>query len=64
MGGKGGCRPSAVSLVTELYRAVEGSEEKDSMNGRRSRSDVFYKKVFLKISQYTKKNICAGVSFK
>ena len=37
------------------YKAIEGSKEKDSVND---------KKVFLKISQYTQKNICPGVSFK
>ena len=46
------------------YNAIEGSKEKDSVNGRSSRPDVFYKKVFLKISQRTQENTFAGASLK
>ena len=42
MGGKGGCRPSRVSLVNTCNKAVEGSKEKDSVNCRSSLPDVFY----------------------
>ena len=46
------------------YKAVEGSKENYSVNGRSSHPDVFYKKVLLKLSGFPQKNICAGVSFK
>ena len=53
-----------VTEVPTCYKAVEGSKEKYSVNGRSSHPDVFYKKVLLKVSRFPRKNICAGVSFK
>ena len=41
MRGKGDNRPSTVLLVTHLFKAVEAFKEKDSVNGRSSRRDVF-----------------------
>ena len=45
------------------YKAVECSKEKYSVNGRSSHPDMFYKKLLLKVLQFTQKNVCAGVSW-
>ena len=55
MGGKGDSLQSPVPLVRRCYKAIKCSKEKDSANGRSSLPDVFFKKVFLKVFQYTQK---------
>ena len=64
MGGREAAEHHLYRYLQDCYKAIEGSKVKNSVSDRSSPTDVFYKNVFLKISQYTQKNICARVSFK